>query len=490
MWTLGWLVGSVSLLVLPVAPSKTPAAGLSQTIDRILAQRWEADGVRPAPLAEDHIFVRRVYLDLAGHIPAIYEVRDFLDDPALDKRARLIEHLLAAPDYSNHFAHVWRAILLPGADSPEKQFLTPNFEEWLRKRLQENVGYDRLVREMLTETRGDNSPAAFFNANDNNPEMLAAATARLFMGIKLECAQCHDHPHARWTQQQFWEYAAYFRTEPTKLPKTDKVLTPRVPTGLSPKSKAGTTARQALAEWLTSGSNPLLARAAVNRLWDYFLGAGLVEPVDETGDGIAASHPELLDRLAGEFAAHQYDVKFLIRAIANSQAYQRSSTPLEHHQHEPQLFDHMAVRALSAEQLFDSVCQATGTRDQSVVSMSRTFPDQPPTPRGQFLATFANQEKRTEARTSILQALHLMNSRFMTEVTSPERSEVLATIANAASLSTTRRVEELFLNTLSRKPHPDETARLVKYVEAGERRKTLADVFWALLNSSEFMLNH
>jgi hypothetical protein len=244
---------------------------------------------------------------------------------------------------------------------------------------------------------------------------------------------------------------------------------------------------------MTAANNPFFARAAVNRVWSYFFGVGLVEPVDDLSSGNPPSHPELLDELARQFAAHRYDLTFLIRAIVASRAYQLTSTVADGKPGDVRQFARMPLRGLSAEQLFDSIAEAVEYREPEPFPR-RTFPGVPPTPRALFLAKFRGAGKRTEPTTTILQALFLMNGKFMAEATSPQGNRTLATVAESAATNTARRVETLFLVVLSRKPRPEEAARMIRYVErggaTGDRKKALADVFWALLNSTEFCLNH
>jgi hypothetical protein len=247
---------------------------------------------------------------------------------------------------------------------------------------------------------------------------------------------------------------------------------------------------------MTSPDNPFFARAAVNRTWAHLLGLGLVEPVDEmVGVESVASHPELLDELAREFTARQFDLKFLIRAITASKAYQLTSAMTDPSQADPRLLGRMNLKGLTPEQLFDSLAAATGYREQ-------TNPNQRfvgfgvNTPRGEFLAKFANHsDKRTEYSTSILQALSLMNGRFIADATDLQRSETLAGVLDFPIFDTSeKKIEALYLAVLSRKPRAEELDRLVRYVDqggpSGDSKRALADVFWVLLNSSEFILNH
>jgi hypothetical protein len=546
-----WLVG-LGAVLLAAAPARAgdvaapgkedglarDAQALAGRIDRLVAARWAAAGAQPAPAADDAEFLRRVYLDLAGRIPSVAEAREFLDDKAPDKRARLMERLLAGSRYATHFTNVWRALLLPESDANiQSRFLAPGFESWLRKQLAKNAPYDEMVRELLTTPVGpqslqlsragaaDANASAFYLAKELKPENVAAATSRLFLGVRLECAQCHNHPFASWKRDQFWGYAAFFaglqrqgngdfvqpgrevsdRRELT-IPGTEKVVQAKFLDGAEPQWKPRASARETLADWMTAADNPYFARAAVNRLWGYFFGTGLVDPVDDmVGSERIPSHPELLDELAREFAAHHYDLKFLIRAITNSKAYQLTSARSHPSQDEPPLFARMAVKGLTAEQLFDSLAQATGYQEAQTNLPPRVVLLGNGSARQEFLTKFGNRsDKITEVQTSILQALALMNGRLVADATSVERSETLGAVADAPFLDTRGRIETLYLATLGRQPRPKELARFVSYVESGgadgqnapaaEREKyskqALADVFWVLLNSGEFILNH
>ncbi|MGH7169231.1 MAG: DUF1549 and DUF1553 domain-containing protein [Gemmataceae bacterium] len=524
-----FLAGSGDALA--AAPDKDVAA-LAAVIDRHLSAGWDANKVQPAPPASDAEFVRRVHLDLAGRIPAVAEVRAFLDDKRPDKRRRLSAQLLEGPRYVTHFTNVWRALLLPeSGNNLQASFLAPGFETWLRAKLQQNMPYDAMVRELLTvpmngrgqnpfgQSNGAPSPIAFYLAKDVKPENLAAAASRLFLGVKIECAQCHNHPFAEWKREQFWSFAAFFaglqrqgrgdfvtagretadRRELT-IPGTERVVQAAFLDGTSPKWKYNTSTRATLATWMTGKDNPYFARAAVNRLWGYFFGTGIIDPVDEMSGEHEASHPELLDELARQFAEHNYDLKFLIRAITASQTYQLSSLATHKSQDDPHQFARMPLRGLSAEQLFDSIAQATGYR-VATNGNRRFFGNQGV--RGRFLTQFANvSDKTTEVQTSILQALSMMNGQVTAAATDLERSETLAALLDAPFMDTAERIETLYLAALSRQATPRELARTIKYVESGgsagdsstdkekNYHRALADVFWVLLNSGEFFLNH
>jgi hypothetical protein len=500
------------------------ARELTAQIDRLLAARWTAAGVEPAPPADDATFLRRVYLDLAGRIPSVAEARAFLKDGSPDKRQRLVETLLAGNAYVNHFTNVWRGLMLPEADAViQFGVQKPIFDLWLRQQLKENKGYDQLVRQLLTVSLGDGqnrinpfnqgngaTPVGFFFAKDMKPAGLGAATARLFLGVKLDCAQCHDHPFAQWKREQFWQFAAFFggieaesnmgfiqnareikdRRELT-ISGSQKVVPAVFLDGTEPQWKYDVGTRETLAEWMTSAKNPWFAKAAANRMWAYFFGTGLVDPVDDLRDDNPPSHPELVDELARRFAEHQFDLKFLIRAITASRAYQAASTADRDRPADPRLFARMALRGMTPEQIFDSLSTATGFREKGATR--RVF-FQDDSLRAEFLKQFASTDKNTEFQTSILQSLLLMNGKLTEQVTSLERSATLAAVADSPFLGPEGKVETLFLAALARPPRSAERERLGRYVRSGgvrgDARAALGDVFWVLLNSPEFILNH
>jgi hypothetical protein len=521
-WTGLAALGVLTLASIATAeepPAQAPdglldAKALAGRIDHWLAVRQTAKGVKAAPLADDAEFIRRVYLDLAGCVPPVIDARDFIDDTRPDKRLLWVDMLLDGrkpsrkPDaYTQHFTNVWRAWMLSRADNERAAALGPATEKWFQSRLKENLPYDVMVRQMITAAptggRGDQANL-FDQVNENKPESLAGTTSRMFLGIKLECAQCHDdRSGGDWSQTQFWSFAAFFTPEapgrqqdPQRtiaIPGKNKVARARFLLGPEPTFKPGDNARAMLADWVVSPTNPYFARAGVNRMWSFFFGIGLTDPIDEQGDHNLPSHPELLDELARQFTEHQFDLKYLIRAIVASQAYQRTSTVSPSAKDDPRLFARMSVRGLSAEQLFDSLAEVTEFEEGGRGTVNRLNDGTNLTPRQQFLARFSHQYKATETPTSILQALYLMNSPFITDRTSLEHNKTLSTLA-AQKTSHARRVETLFLLVLSRKPTTAELGRCVTFLDKGgasaDQRQALADVFWALINSPEFFVNH
>jgi hypothetical protein len=511
-----WLLALPFILVSGSGFAAPPdAVKLAERIDQHIDLRIQAEKATPAPQADDAEFLRRAYLDLTGRIPTPRDVHDFLADKDLKKRAKLIDDLLDSPRYATHFAAVWRAALLPEAasDAQARVFQT-GFEGWLRLKFRANTPYDKLVRELLTSpiTSDKQSPdpvmrdptkpnaLAFFAVKDAKAENLAAATARVFLGVQIECAQCHDHPFGRWERDQFWQTAAFFsgierqgddlfapvsdaRSRAITIPNTKRTQPATFLDGTEPKWSADANPRAVLADWVTAKSNPYFARATANRIWGHLFGRGIVNPVDDFNDGNKPSHPELLDDLAKALADADFDLKFLIRAIARTKAYQRTSAQTHPSQANPLLFARMAVKGLTGEQFYDSLSLATGSRD----SGGRN------SPRDRFLTQFALRGSVTDPETSITQALTLMNGRFLNTVTSLEGSPTLLAVCETPGMTLSERIEALYLAALSRKPSAKELDRMTKFIAtggSGKQSERLSDVFWVLLNSVEFRLNH
>ena len=505
------------------------AQKLAERIDRHLDSRWKLDGIVPAAQADDSEFLRRVSLHIAGTIPPVAEARAFLRDASPVKRAALIDGLLDSPQYLTNFSNFWRQMMMPEGNSDlQVRAQLPGFEAWLRLHLSKNTHYNAIVQELLTvpldtgramnspfDGMGTATPLGFFQSKQVKPENLAAATSRMFLGLRIECAQCHDHPQDVWKRQQFWGYAAFFagiervdrneefvgrvkevfdRRELTiPDPEADRVVQATFLDGSSPKWRTRVSSRRELADWITARKNPFFARATVNRLWGHFFGMGFVNPVDDFSGTNPPSHPELLEEIAADFAAHDFDLKYLIKAITLTRAYQLSSRKADDARDQQQQFARMTVQGLTGEQLFDSLATAVGffepTQQQNVFAFGQSGP------RGEFLELFApDNNSVTERQTSILQALALMNGQFTSTATSLENSATLAAVTEFPLMKDGDRIEALYLAALTRKPRPEELDRLAKYIASGgpsnNQKAALADVFWALLNSSEFLFNH
>ncbi|QEH34110.1 hypothetical protein OJF2_26440 [Aquisphaera giovannonii] len=485
---------------------------LAGRIDARLAARWASAKVRPVAAADDGEFLRRACLDLIGKIPTAGEARDFLNDPDPNKRATLIDRLLDSPAYAARAAFLWRQLLLPETDD---QFgASPaGLEAWLRKKVDEEAGYDQIVREILSARLAassndmaavatvEPSPTAFYAARGGKPEVVAGDAARAFLGIRVQCAQCHDHPFAKWKREEFWSFAAFFAGVPQQsndattvrmnkedaqrreltIPGTSKVVKAVHLDHSAPawRPRAGT--REVLAEWVCSPDNPYFARAAVNRVWARFFGEGLIDPVDDLEAEADPALVALLDEVARDFRDHGYNLKYLIRALMATRAYNLSSASGTGTTTATPLFSRMPVRGMSPDQFVDSLAQATGCE------LGEN--------RARLLELFTERDvPPTESQTSILQALTLMNGAFLSAATKPETGETIGAIAEAPYLDTAGRVEMVFLAALSRQPRSEERSLAIRYIDGrateADRAKALSDVFWALLNGPEFRTNH
>lgn len=497
-------------------PSETLARAerrrsMATRIDDLIGARLKEAQVSPAARTEDAEFLRRAWLDLCGVTPRVSDVREFLADQRPDKRERLVERLLASPAHSNHLANRWREVLLPSGTEIERIDRAIGVQNWLRSQFSDNIRYDRFVSEFLVAREGSEAgPALFYTSLELKPEKLAAATARTFLGVQIECAQCHHHPFDHWKQEEFWGYAAFFArlrqpregvmvdariedldTGEVTLPNKDTVIAPRFPGADVDAPQDRGTRREQLAIWMASRDNPYLARAAVNRIWAHLFGRGLVEPVDDLSPQHPASHPELLDELTRWFVRSGFDQRELYRVLIATETYQRTSQWEGPEMPATELFARMLEKPLTAEQLYDSllrlVTRAAG-RGVDPTGAENSLRD----PRRiAFIAKMQTASRSaTEYQAGVLQALTLMNGDETATVTHPEQGSLLASLA-APFFSPADRVEILFLATLSRRPTDEERQVFEKHVsEKSEDRATWANALWAIVNSAEFTLNH
>lgn len=506
-------------LILLIASQGLQAEGdpevIAKRIDAILEKGWGERKITPATMADDAEYLRRTYLNLAGRIPAISEAEEFFADSGENKRSELVERLLEGPGYVRHFSNVWRGAFLPELLTSTNPGLTPErFDAWLRDHLMRNSRYDQIVRELILppseeETGVRGGSLLFYQAKEGKPENLAAGITRCILGVRLECAQCHDHPFAKWKQEEFWSQAAFFADRPlpslpgagavpltntsgkaeVKIPDKEVTVAARYLRGEAPLLDADRPARESLVEWIVSSENPYFARATVNRMWRELFGAGIVNPVDDLDEQNPPSHPEVLDLLAEDFTKSDYDLKQLIRVITGTKAYQLSSGWIEEGDERQQEFARMRVRPMTVDQLFDTLSQATGYYEPFVEQ--GMFSE---TPRRRIQQVFQSESAEGEARTSILQALALMNGEFVSEAVNIERSQTLAAIIEAPFLDQDAKVRGFYLATLTRVPTGEELREAREYLKEAksdeERKERYGDLFWMLLNCSEFVLNH
>lgn len=489
-------------------PTQSPAgdatADITREIDAIFEAAWRDQGVRPSERADDAAFLRRVTLDLTGIIPEVGEVRAFLADRRPDKRARLIDDLLQRPRHAAHLAGLWREVLLPKTVEPS---LAAGFENWLQDRFLANRPYDELVREILLARGGFGAspPVTYYAALNTSPSELAASTSRAFLGVQIRCAECHDHPFTDWKQSDFWGLAAFFArvrgpgdmygsaslddgpSGEVQIPKSDKAVAPALFDGTAIELTAGEPRRAVLARWMTADENPYFARAAVNRVWSILFGRGLVQPVDDFGAHNPATHEAALELLARDFIAHDYNLQRTFRVIAATNLYQLSSIPAPDDDAPLLTYTSMPLRSLSARQVYECLVQAAGRRDPAEGAGADTL-----TERAIFMTQVeAPTRQATEFQGGIPQTLTLLNGPLVASLTDPQQSDRVASLVDNPFLSNEERIEVLFLAALSRPPEPAELEEALEWLTASrDQAQALSDTLWALLNSSEFILNH
>ncbi len=506
--------------------SSGSAADPAGFIDPLLKAAWEEDGVKPAVPAGDEEYLRRAYLDVIGRIPTVAEAREFLTTKAPDKRARLIDQLLEHVDYPKNFATLWTNLLL-GRSRQERNVDRDALTAWLRKQFAADRPWNETVYDLVTAS-GSNKENGAVNYTiahlENEAIPLTSRSTRLFLGRQLQCVQCHDHPQNDWKQADFWGINAFYRgikveevrkADASGLERVDHVELSDVPTGAFarfdrrngmmgvafPKFIDGRKVanpdkalrRVELGKLVVDPDGDMLAQAMVNRTWAHFMGKGFVNPVDDIGPHNPPALEPLFAKLTEEFHAGGYDVKQLIRWIAASAAYQASSLrPAKKEFPEDELFSVMALRSMSPEQLFDSLLTATaahrpgGARDDA--KRDRWM--------RQFLFTFGNDEddETTSFQGTIPQSLMMMNGELMRDALSDKPGSFLTDALRQARRS--RRpaafmVDQLYMAALSRRPSNSEAQALVRYLEShADAMPFLQDLFWALLNSNEFVLIH
>jgi hypothetical protein len=493
----------------PCRAAKADAAELARLIDQQIDARLSSEGVRAAELADDAEIVRRIYLDLHGTVPTLEQVKRFLADSKPDKRAKLIDALLGDERYGGYLADLWQGYLMsPLADDSTKR--ADRLRDWLADQFNTNT-WDQIVTELITATgKMETNPAVTYLIEGRLPRAipdLTDITSRYFMGVRLNCVQCHDHPFVNWKQEEFWGMAAFFtQIQTPKRAKQvyekgvvdDPQLTlgnlkdagvpdgfmQRAPTFLGGKtlSKETKTAshRAALAEWMTAPENPYFGRAMVNRTWWRLFGRGIVQPMDDIHEANEPSHPELMDLLARRFVESGFDMKFLTRAIVSSRAYQRTSQPGESSDKQAALFGRMSIKVLSAGQLYDSLETIAGP------AAKVTGIDTRQGARWEFTQFFGDSgdPEPTAYRRGIPHLLRQMNSG---QFTGRNLDGLVRRLSSTANQSLEEIASDLFLTILSRRPTEKELGKVKPYLN---RTGGLRELAWVLIMTSEFSLNH
>lgn len=492
-------------------------------VDRHVFARLKQLNIAPADLCTDNEFVRRVFLDVCGRLPTPAEVRTFLADTNKARRARLIDQLLDRPEYADFWTLKWLDLLRANRKWIQAKGAEV-YRQWLRDRIARNTPFDQVVRELLTATGHSysNGPANYFRVA-REPGELVEATAQLFLGVRMQCAKCHNHPFERWTQNDYYSLAAFFarvklktdsgkkfnmkKAEPETVLIEQTGEVKHLHTGLTafPKFPGGIPAiigkdqdrREALAKWLTAPDNPFFARALVNRLWFHLHGRGIVDPPDDFRESNPPANEELLDALARDFIAHQFDVKYILRVLLNSRTYQLSAYTTDVNRDDDRYFSHAQPRLLTAEQMLDAVCDLTEVPEKfpgvPVGTRAVQLPD------GQsehlFLRTMGvpardlpcECERDTEA--NLAAALQLLNGNTVQSRLKAEKNRLGRLLASKASDRAI--LEELYLAGFARLPEAREAEAVLRHVQqSADRRQAWEDVLWALINCKEFMYRY
>ncbi|MEY2725981.1 MAG: hypothetical protein RLZZ458_1848 [Planctomycetota bacterium] len=518
-----------------VIPLGAPVSTLPESrnfIDDLVFANLKELGIPPSPVCDDSTFIRRATLDIAGRLPTLEESTAFLASTAADRREQLIETLLTSPDSADYFAGKWTALLKNRRDDASDITSNFAFHAWVRDSFLANKPYNQFVRELLaaTGTVIANPPVAWYK-RVREPNQQQEDVAQLFLGVRMQCAQCHHHPFERWSQDDYYGLTAFFSQigrKPTGTRGEDMIFHKRGAAGAA-NIRTGTTLppmplgakippiapdedpRLKLADWMSSPENPFFAKALVNRYWKHFFRRGLIEPEDDIRDSNPPTNPELLAALERHFISSGFDLRELIRTITRSHTYQLSSDPNEHNLADQQNYSRWQPRRLQAEVLLDSIDDITGSRTD--------FPNLPPGTRAialpdssynqsaPFLRVFGRPQnesvcecERTQS-SSLAQSLHLMNAGdIRSKLTSGgRRADLLA----KSTAPVEDRIKELYLHAFSRQPSAGELQTAVEFLTAPQtdaagnvieaaraQQEAFQDLLWALLNTREFQFNH
>ena len=527
----GGKVGVCSISI-PLGAPVESLPPVKNFIDQHVFANLKQIGIPPSPICDDSTFLRRVSLDIGGRLPTLEETKAFLSDQSPEKRDRAIDTLINSPDYADYFANKWTALLKN--QRAENADITANFafHAWMRDNLLANTPYDQIVRQILasTGTIVSNPPVAWYK-RVKEPTTQVEDVAQLFLGVRMQCAQCHHHPFERWTQAEYYHMAAFFSQigrKPTAIAGEDLIFHKRgiaqtehrktrvmlKPAGLGETPlniQPDDDPRLALADWMANKKNPFFAKALVNRYWKHFFKRGLIEPEDDLRDTNPPTNPELLDALAKHFSDNNFDLKSIVRVIAQSHAYQLSAMPNERNAIDRQAFSHFYPKRLTAEVLLDSIDMVTASKtdfaDLPPGTRAISLPDNSYTRASPFLKVFGRPDNTSVCEcervqsASLAQSLHLMNA-------SDVKSKLTANGGRAeqltkAELPEPKRIREIYLAAFSREPTAEEVQVAENHLlkpradASGKpldsqraKRNGYEDLLWAILNTKEFLFNH
>ncbi|GIW86884.1 MAG: surface protein [Isosphaeraceae bacterium] len=486
-------------------------------IDRAVFAKLNRMRIPPSELCTDEEFIRRVYLDTIGVLPTPEEVRGFLADPAPDRRTKVIDGLLQRPEFNDFWALKFADVLRSNSRLIQTKGAYA-FHRWIREQIEKNRPLDDFVRELITaEGSSFQNPAVNYFRVSRDPETSVETTAQLFLGVRIQCAKCHNHPFERWTQDDYYGFAAFFSRDKRKkggLPDEEivyngrdgEVRQPRTGRVMPPKALGGPVLadqdhpaprRNRLADWLVSADNPFFAKSMANRIWFHLMGRGVVEPVDDFRDSNPPSNDELLDTLASELVRSGYDLRQLVRLILTSRTYQLSARPNPLNADDSIYFSHALTRLLPAEVLLDAISTVTGTTtafaNLPAGARATQIPD------GQldnpFLKTFGRParelacECERESDSNLSQALQLIGGSTVNGKLRDENGRMAALARSDKSPEEITRI--LYEIALCRQPTSSELAAAVKHLtEVSDRRQAVEDLGWVLINTKEFLFRH
>jgi hypothetical protein len=510
-----YTVGS-QILVLPKGLQfQYPNEPEANYIDTLVAAKLKNLRIAPSELCTDEVFCRRVYLDIVGLLPTVEEYQRFAANPSVNKRAELIDELLGRKEFAEIWVNKWAELLQIKSSitvSYKAMFLYYN---WLVEKLSKNMPMDEMVQELLGANGGTfKNPATNFYQNASDTLNLSENVAQVFMGMRIQCSQCHNHPFDRWTQNDYYGFAAFFAQIGRKQgedyreqiifnsgggevnhPVGGRAMKPKFLGGAEP-DVTGKDRRVILAKWLASKDNPWFATSFANRVWAHFQGTGIVDPVDDFRVSNPASNPELLAELGKRFTDSKYDLKQLVRDICNSRTYQRSTRRNATNELDEKNFAHANLRRIKAENLLDVISQVTETKDkfQGLPLGARAVQLADGGASTYFLTTFGRATRETpcscevKMEPTLSQALHLLNGDTVNAKL--QQGGVIPKLL-AQKKFPEERIIDLYLRTLARMPTQSELEKLLPRLAPGtNQQQALEDIYWALLNSREFLFNH
>jgi hypothetical protein len=484
-------------------------------IDTLVNNKLKKLRITPSELCTDEVYLRRAYIDVTGVLPTVEEYQRFMDSKAPNKRELLVDELLGRKEFAELWVLKWAELLQIKSSQQVSYKAMLLYYNWLQDNLARNVPMDKMVQELLGSRGGTfKNPATNYYQNETDTLKITENVAQVFMGMRVQCAQCHNHPFDRWTMNDYYGFAAFFSQigrkgtdDPREIvvfnsgggevthPVGGRVMKPKFLGGEEP-DVAAKDRREVLAKWLASPQNPYFATNLANIVWAHFFGMGIIHEVDDVRISNPASNPELLQELGKRFTEYKYDFKKLVRDICTSRTYQLAPETNASNQGDTRNFAHGTIRRIRAETFLDCISQVTETKNKfpGLPVGARAVQIADGTVSNYFLSTFGRATRETvcscevKLEPTLSQSLHLMNGDTTTQKIA---AGDLIGKRLAAKKIPAEIIEELAIRCLSRRPLPEEKAKLEAALAAEpDKKKGLEDVFWALLNSREFMFNH